>query len=91
MLFREVTLAYSANDLKLTHTSENLGSCGVEYEDDCIQECNAVKFGKYVQLFWRNLLQQFHNIKSKTTVLFNFLMADLVVQIQCKGYVEKQS
>ena len=31
MLFREVILAYSENDLKLTHTSENLGSNGVEY------------------------------------------------------------
>jgi len=25
------------------------------------------------------------------TVIFNFLMAELVVQLQCKGYVEKQS
>lgn len=42
MLFREVILAYSKNNLKLTHTSENLGSRGFEYEDDCIQEYNAV-------------------------------------------------
>jgi hypothetical protein len=34
MLFREVIRVYSENNLKLTYTSENLGSCGVEYEDD---------------------------------------------------------
>jgi len=42
MLFREVILAYSENNLKLTHASENLGSHGVEYEDDGIHECNAM-------------------------------------------------
>jgi len=38
----EVILAYSENNLKVTHTSQNSGSRGVEYEDDCIRECNVV-------------------------------------------------